>query len=87
MEHYFVYLFQYIKDEDRLNRIYAHTDMLLDDRDSLINKIQSFVKNKNSTITEIANTIEEEILKKQKFIRLKGIKTILPSYIHKIKID
>lgn len=94
-----VYLIQYVKKENRkverrLNRFYANQKAL--DYDRLNKSIYNLIaQNKNLPLDEIANSVEEKVLKRRKFVGIWGLKRILPSYesilsyyhIHKIEIN
>jgi 23S rRNA maturation-related 3'-5' exoribonuclease YhaM len=66
---------------ERKNRLYAGQIMSPEHREDLFSKIQSFAEQKkNNSIERIVETVESDILAKEKFIRLKGIKHNLNAY-------
>ena len=83
MEKAFVYLVQYTKGKEKLNRFYAcpENEHLMTDGCELHCQIKSFVQSSGlGKLEEIAEAVEKEILDDKNFLRITGDKANLDSY-------
>ncbi len=82
MDKYTVYLLQYKKGEQNLNRFYAAPGRIFSrNDDNLFNQIEDFAnKTKHETLDDLAVAVEEQFLAGHGFVTLTGIKRTLKSY-------
>ncbi|MFH0936111.1 MAG: hypothetical protein V1815_00335 [Candidatus Woesearchaeota archaeon] len=79
MQEFFIQLIQYKRRKEKLNRIYTAPTKI---DDNLYEIIDSYIKtlNRNNKLEEIAECVEKDILEKNNFVKLNGIKRVLKSY-------
>jgi len=78
LKEYSIFLFQYVRGKEKLNEFYANSKKIDDEK--LCKEFEKYKFNNKFRLETIVDILEKHTLEHNKFIKINGIKSILPKY-------